>query len=556
VTRLIGLTLVLALTGCPEPLDPDEPTTPAPPCDGEAGLFRDQAIEVDGEVRRYLLYVPEGYDCAAPIPLLLDFHGTGGSETPEAPAEEFYGLDPQLELADEEGFAVLRPRSLTWLSGDTHVFQWDAGPGHLEQHVALTHALLEELTGRYNLGPLYVFGFSNGTNMAAQLLGEPELEVAGVATVGGGVWAVPDYLDLSGLRAWNLTGYRDYMLPYRRALDADLLSQGVDPAALHIREADAGHELHGWHYRELWDWLVWEEGPAQAAIPDPWIEERPRGAGPGLLEVVVLEDGAAVAAGEGGTILRRDAAGAWTGAGAGGGALVGLCATGDRALAVGEADLVRIDASGVEQLEPIDDFGGYWGGDAWMNGVACTGDVAFAAGYWNAATSDDLGGSWAGADAPGAWGGLGQFAAADTSDEGTWIGAGYFQLSRSEDGANFDFVGLDWTVGWWNDVHAGPGGRWWLVGDGGRIDRSDDDGLTWFDVSPDLDLDLYALSFADASTGLAVGDRGAAVLTRDGGASWEDVSLPADLLLAGVAWLPSGEALVVGEGGLVLRLAP
>ena len=130
-------------------------------------------------------------------------------------------------------------------------YRWDQNPGDLERNRGFALALLDDLQSRYRLDParLYAAGFSSGTNMAAQLL-DGDGGVAGFGFVGGGVWNEPAIAALGGARAYAVTGYRDYMLRYQRALEEALAAADWQAGRIFVREVDTGHELYGWHFAE------------------------------------------------------------------------------------------------------------------------------------------------------------------------------------------------------------------------------------------------------------------------------------------------------------------
>ena len=111
---------------------PDAPEV-EPPCDGIAGTFHHQSLQVEGEERFYFLHVPATYDCTQAWPLLVDFHGTSGGTEPEVS----YKNDELVALADAEGFIAVRPRSRSSaVEGLGDVFRWDQNP------VSYTHLTL------------------------------------------------------------------------------------------------------------------------------------------------------------------------------------------------------------------------------------------------------------------------------------------------------------------------------------------------------------------------------------------------------------------------------
>src|SRR5688500_323838 len=94
----------------------------AVPCQGTAGTFHQQVLNVDGEDRYYFLHVPAAYACGQAWPVLVDFHGTSGGDEPELS----YKNDELLALADAEGFIAVRPRSRSSVQpGLGEIYRWD-----------------------------------------------------------------------------------------------------------------------------------------------------------------------------------------------------------------------------------------------------------------------------------------------------------------------------------------------------------------------------------------------------------------------------------------------
>ena len=531
------------------------------PCTGQPGTFHDQHIESDGEERFYYLHVPDGYQCGTAWPLLVDLHGTAGPPAPE----EAYALAQAVATAKSEGFILVRPRSRSSLEGGSEVFRWDQNPGDPERNAAFIRLLVADLGTRYNIasGRIHVMGFSSGTNQTSVLLSTEDSPFSGYGFVGGGAWTVASIPPTSA-RFYLTTGFRDYMRPYHENL-LDLLDGVSVPAESRlIRETDAGHDLYGWMYSELWAFLDRAERPLAGQLEPGWSEEPLPVASP-ILELADTPDGEVLAAGAGGKILRRAATGEWsqvpvTGTlGAASAPLTGICLTPlGLGIAVGGGAVVRTEDGGAtwEKSNPIKDFGDTGFGNAYMNSVTCTGaGEILAGGYWSGALSND-GIAWADVpfmnDAARA-----QVASLASSPWGTWTVAGYYTyLARSTDGATFVKSEVPFGIEWVLDVTPVTQGVWVAVGEGGQILRSEDDGAE-FDPTPEaVTDDLYAVSFRDDLVGLAVGRRGAAAFTSDGGLTWADASCGLDRFLGDVLWLSDGTALVAGEGGSALRFEP
>lgn len=101
----------------------------------------------------------------------------------------------------------------------------------------------------------------------------------------------------------------------------------------------------------------------------------------------------------------------------------------------------------------------------------------------------------------------------------------------------------------WNDILVTASGRVWLVGEFGRLQRSDDGGASWQEIeAPTLGSSLMAIDFADPLHGLAVGLSGVVVRTTDGGDSWTLIEDVTQAHFFDVIW--NGEQYVaVGDNG-------
>ncbi|MEL6179373.1 MAG: hypothetical protein AAFS10_10485, partial [Myxococcota bacterium] len=489
-----------------------------------------------------------------------------------------YLLARLVALADQEGFLVVRPRSLSSNGPSGTIYRWDENPGDLERNVAYTKTLLAHLAQQLHLDSerMYASGFSSGSNMVAQFLADPEDTFAGLGLMAGGIWADPGIGDLGGRqeRFYAVTGFRDYLHFTWVRLSTLLDAQGMDPALRWERQVDAGHELHGWHFEEMWHWLDRGQRPQPEPQAPEWSPmPGPEGDVSGL-ELAQAPDGALILAGSAGSLWRQPAgSGTWLKAAdvvadlAVVGvqlqdyrpALTGLCLLDDgRGVAVGEGAVVLTDDGGMtwgsaENLPALGE--GAQLGTSYLNGVACKEpSTLVAAGYWSGAFSDTAGTTWSNSDLSYSPGAPAQLTALDASPWGTVMAVGYFYLGRSDEGQTFETLPLPTTVGWLNDVKAGPDGLWWAVGDGGVILHSADDGETWraqraFGSGDDL----YAVDVWDADRALAVGARGAAVVTTNGGLTWRSVPTGQDGFLGDVLWLDATEAITVGQNGTMLR---
>ena len=174
-------------------------------------------------------------------------------------------------------------------------------------------------------------------------------------------------------------------------------------------------------------------------------------------------------------------------------------------------------------------------------------------GYWGALQSDEARSAWVPVLLPDPVPeNPAQVTALAFDETGLGVAVGNQYIGRSADGLEYERVALERPFSWLYDVFAYQAGRFWAVGTDGII-ASEDGGRIWTIQDVPTEEELYAVSFWDGQTGMAVGAHGCALLTRDGGQTWEDVSTGLDLFWGDVVFLDELTALVVGEQGFVMR---
>jgi polyhydroxybutyrate depolymerase len=166
------------LAGGPAPPEPELSTGPLGP--GEAV----RVITVGELERRYRVYVPASYSPNRPTPVVLAFHGGGGSP---ASMVRFSGLS---EKADEAGFIVVYPygigreqtRFLTFNGGNCCGLAMQ----NKVDDVAYVRALLDDLATAANVDADRVFatGMSNGAIVSYYLASKLADRIAAIAPVG------------------------------------------------------------------------------------------------------------------------------------------------------------------------------------------------------------------------------------------------------------------------------------------------------------------------------------------------------------------------------------
>ncbi len=136
----------------------------------EIGQLSDQ-----GQSRTYYLYTPKSYNPSRPMPLVLVFHGHGGSGRSIADVTRFNAL------AEQKGFIVVYPDGINQ--------EWSLRGGSQKKvdDVSFVTALLGHLKQIRNIDShrIYATGFSKGAILAQDLACELPDKIAAFASVAG-----------------------------------------------------------------------------------------------------------------------------------------------------------------------------------------------------------------------------------------------------------------------------------------------------------------------------------------------------------------------------------
>jgi polyhydroxybutyrate depolymerase len=145
-----------------------------PPETAKHGEFADEAVSVDGGIRRYRLVVPRSVDLARPAPLVVAFHGMLVDSKDLMP--EYTGLS---QTAQRHGFIIAYPNA----AGGA----WGLWPRKIVDDIAFFDAMLARLSADYRIDPdrIYLVGMSNGGYFAHLLAKERSSTVAAVASHSG-----------------------------------------------------------------------------------------------------------------------------------------------------------------------------------------------------------------------------------------------------------------------------------------------------------------------------------------------------------------------------------
>jgi polyhydroxybutyrate depolymerase len=189
----------------------------APQFQGRHGEFANEAVAVEGGVRRYRLVVPHTVDLARPAPLVVAFHGMLVDDKDAMPA--YTRLS---ETAERHRFLIAYPNAAGGV--------WGMWPRKIVDDVAFFDAMLARVAADYRIDPdrIYVLGMSNGGYFAHLVARERSRTVAAAASHSGplgletlfGVNAERKFpvLIVHGTQDWLLSNWfaRENVDKYRR----------------------------------------------------------------------------------------------------------------------------------------------------------------------------------------------------------------------------------------------------------------------------------------------------------------------------------------------------
>ena len=167
-------------------------------------------IEVEGETREYLIHIPNSYDTTKSVPIMLNFHGFGGS------ASDYMQEADMRSLAEADTFILIYPQG-SYLNGFSH---WNACPigGDNKSDAddfSFVEDIIDEISSQYNIDMerIYAVGYSNGGMLAYGLANYKSDLIAAVASVSGAM------LDCIGntshpMPVIHLHGTSDSEIPY------------------------------------------------------------------------------------------------------------------------------------------------------------------------------------------------------------------------------------------------------------------------------------------------------------------------------------------------------
>ncbi len=170
-----------------------------------------QSIFHDNLKRDYIIHIPSSYDNETPVPLVLCFHGYGGSASGISYTNFNY-------VSDTANFIVVYPQG-TLFKGKSH---WNVGGWTLGSNiddVNFISSLLDSLSESYNINQsrIYSTGMSNGGYMSFLLACQLSERIAAIASVTGSM--TPQTYNLCNpqrpIPVLQIHGTKDRRVPYK-----------------------------------------------------------------------------------------------------------------------------------------------------------------------------------------------------------------------------------------------------------------------------------------------------------------------------------------------------
>jgi photosystem II stability/assembly factor-like uncharacterized protein len=139
------------------------------------------------------------------------------------------------------------------------------------------------------------------------------------------------------------------------------------------------------------------------------------------------------------------------------------------------------------------------------------------------------------------------------SPETGWVAGHAGRIQRTDDGGvTWKYQRSEHEGEVLNSIFFVDDRRGWAAGGSGLVFRTTNGGETWSQIVTERVEDLWAVRFSSAQRGWIVGEDGLILSTTDGGNTWMPQASGTSRALLGVAVLPT-VVIAVGEGGAILR---
>jgi len=159
-------------------------------------------LKVDDLNRNYIVHVPPNYQGTKPRPVVIMFHGGGGTArgamretgwTQKADKEDLLAVFPEATPLDPTKPSRFGSNGQFWNDGSG---RFHAGEKNIPD-MAFINAMIEDLIARFAVDRqrIYATGFSNGASMAFRVGIELSERIAAIAPIAGTLWLKQPKLD-------------------------------------------------------------------------------------------------------------------------------------------------------------------------------------------------------------------------------------------------------------------------------------------------------------------------------------------------------------------------
>ena len=169
-----------------------------------------ESIIHDDLVRDYIIHIPSSYENKVPVPLVLCFHGYGGS----ASGISYTNFN---DVSDTANFIVVYPQG-TFLKGKSH---WNVGgwtSKSTRKDIEFIDTVIDLIKDKIQIDQtrIYSSGMSNGGYMSYSLACNLGNKIAAIASVTGSM--TPDNFDncspSNPISVLQIHGLQDLVVPY------------------------------------------------------------------------------------------------------------------------------------------------------------------------------------------------------------------------------------------------------------------------------------------------------------------------------------------------------
>lgn len=202
------LLLLLTFCSCKSNFDQEEPILEI-----RKGLHS-QGLVYQNQVREYLLYIPESYNESVSMPVMLNFHGFGGT------AERHLRNADMRSLSESKGFILIYPQG-TLLGNYPHWNPSPVGEGNKSStdDLGFIDKLLTTLPEKINIDSsrIYACGYSNGGFLSYSLACNLTNQIAAIGSVAG-TMLTDTYENCNAYvpkPMINIHGAKDPIVPYQ-----------------------------------------------------------------------------------------------------------------------------------------------------------------------------------------------------------------------------------------------------------------------------------------------------------------------------------------------------